>query len=75
MTKTKTSRKRVRQYGVQLRLDGYGRWVWIKPNGDPTNKPIDAAAWSGPDSEQSALEAAKTLSLRNPGLTFRVSRI
>lgn len=67
-------RRQVHPYGIQLRLTGHGNWAWIKPNGQPTRKPLEAATWSGPDGEQSALEAAKFLSSRNPGHTFRTKR-
>lgn len=67
-------RRKQHPHGVQLRLSGYGNWAWIKPNGQPTRKPIEAATWTGPDSDQSALEAARFLSIRNPGHTFRVKR-
>lgn len=71
----KTKRKpRTAKYGVQIQLTGPGHWGWIKPNGQPTLKPVEAASWSGHDGEQSALEAAKFLSVRNPGNTFRTRR-
>lgn len=75
MPKTKTSPPRQRPYVIQVRITGDGTWAWVKPNCQPTLKPVEAATWNGPDGEQSALEAAKTLSIRNPGHTFRIKRL
>lgn len=76
MPTTKTTRaKRVTKHGIQVRVTIKGGWAWVKPNGQPTLKPVEAASWTGLDGEQSALEAAKFLSLRNPGHTFRTKRL
>jgi hypothetical protein len=67
-------RKRNRLYGVQVRLHT-GEWAWVKPNTQLTRKPVEAAHWKGSDAQESALEAARTLSVRLPQLTFRVARL
>jgi len=71
---TLKNRHRNAHYGVQVRQYVHGEWAWIKPNGQATLKPVEAASWAGVLGEVAALEAAKTLSVRNPGLSFRTGR-
>lgn len=68
------TKKRNRAYGIQVRLE-QDKWAWVKPDTKLTLKPVEAASWNGPDAQQSATEAARTLSEKLRQLTFRVTRL
>jgi hypothetical protein len=57
-------------YGVMVKVP-HG-WGWITPSGAATLQTVLAARW--PD-ELSALEAATTLSTRNPSGIYRTGRL
>lgn len=64
-----------RAYGIMARAFGPNtEWMWVTPGMGVTRVTADGASFHGEGGNAAAYEAAKFLSRKMPGVTFKVVR-